>query len=431
MKEILKNIIKLIIVWEARLVLKKYKPKIIAIAGSVGKTSTKDAVFTILSKHKKVRKNEKNFNSEVGLPLTVLGLPYVWDDPFLWFLNIGKGFLLLIKKQNYPDVLILEIGVRKPNDIKKNILPWLKSDVLIITRFPEKPVHTEFFDNPDKLIEEKSNLIKALKKGGLMILNQDDDKVYALHDKSKERVVSYGQDENSTYRILYPSYNHININNKDVPLGINFKIQHRGHVFPVALPNVLGLHNMMQATSAIACANELGIDILESIKNISEYKTPPSRLSLLEGINNSLIIDDTYNSSPVAVCEALEILKEFKGKRKITILGDMLELGKYTEEEHIKIGREVPKLTDVLITVGPRAKMIAKEAQSQVAKENIHMFEGVKDAISFVSGVVGEGDVFLVKGSQKMRLEKLVEAIMKDKDKKESLLCRQDKEWIK
>src|SRR5574343_580610 len=124
MNKIFKNLIRHILTWEARMAIKKYHPKVIVVIGSVGKTSTKDAIFTVLSKYKTVRKSEKSYNSEIGLPLTILGLPNAWKDPFVWAENILKGFLMIIKKQSYPDILILEIGVRKPGDIKKNILPW-------------------------------------------------------------------------------------------------------------------------------------------------------------------------------------------------------------------------------------------------------------------------------------------------------------------
>ena len=107
----------------------------------------------------------------------------------------------------------------------------------------------------------------------------------------------------------------------------------------------------------------------------------------------------------------------------------MLELGKYTEEEHRNLGKEVSAIAGILITVGPRAKLIGEEALNIMPSENVYSFDETKDAISFVSGMVEEGDILLVKGSQRMRLERLVEAIMKDKDKKGILLCRQDKEW--
>jgi len=432
MKKTFKKIIVIIITWQAKLILARYHPKIIAITGSVGKTSTKDAIFTVLSKFKIVRKSEKSFNSEIGLPLTILGSPNGWDDPFIWLENIIHGFYIILWKQSYPEYLVLEVGVGKPGDIKKNVIPWLKPDVVIITRFPDKPVHVEFFGSVDKIIEEKSSLVYALKKDGILILNHDDEKVYSLHLKSNHRTVSYGMHKNSTYHSMYPTYLYTTRDNIKVPSGINFKLEYEGNVFPVMLPNILGVHNVGQACAALACASELGCDLLESIKAVSEYVTPPGRLSLIEGINNSVIIDDTYNSSPVAMEAAIEVLKEVEGKRKIAVIGDMLELGKFTEEEHYLVGEKIYGIADILVVVGPRAKAIAEGAiEKGFIQKNIYSFDSSKTAAKFLEGVVEEGDIVLVKGSQGVRLERAVEAIMEHKELKRTLLCRQDKEWIK
>ena len=431
MKKTFKKIIVIIITWQSKLILARYHPKIIAITGSVGKTSTKDAIFTVLSKFKTVRKSEKSFNSEIGLPLTILGSPNGWDDPFIWLENIIHGFYIILWKQSYPEYLILEIGVGKPGDIKKNVIPWLKPDVVIITRFPDKPVHVEFFGSVEKIIEEKSSLVYALKKDGILILNHDDEKVYSLHLKSNHRTVSYGMNKNATYHSMYPTYLYTTRNNIKVPSGINFKLEYEGNVFPVMLPNILGVHNVGQACAALACASELGCDLLESIKAVSEYVTPPGRLSLIEGINNSVIIDDTYNSSPVAMEAAIEVLKEVEGKRKIAVIGDMLELGKFTEEEHYIVGEKIYGIADILVVVGPRAKSIAEGAiEKGFIQKNIYSFDSSKTAAKFLEGVVEEGDIVLVKGSQGVRLERAVEAIMEHKELKRTLLCRQDKNWL-
>jgi UDP-N-acetylmuramoyl-tripeptide--D-alanyl-D-alanine ligase len=430
MKKIFKQIVVLIITWQAKLILAKYHPKIIAIVGSVGKTSTKDAVFTVLSKFKTVRKSEKSFNSEIGLPLTILGSPNGWDDPFVWLENIIHGFCLILWKQQYPEYLILEIGVGKPGDIKKNVVPWFRSDIVIVTRFPDKPVHVEFFGSVEKIIEEKSAIIDTLKKDGILILNHDDEKVYSLHLKSTHKTISFGMHENSTYHSTYPTYLYKTQNDIKIPLGINFKLEYKGNTFPVMLPNVLGLHNVGQATSVIACASLLGCDLLDSIKALNEYVTPPGRLSLIEGINNSVIIDDTYNSSPIAMEVAIDVLKNIEGKRKIAVLGDMLELGKFTEEEHHIVGEKIFGIVDILITVGPRAKSIAEGAiKKGFIQKNIYSFDSSKTVANFLEGIVEKGDIILMKGSQGVRLERAVEAIMEHKELKKSLLCRQDKEW--
>ncbi len=430
MKKIFKKIVVKIITWQAKIVLAKYKPKIIAITGSVGKTSTKDALFTVLSKFKTVRKSQKSFNSEIGLPLTILGQQNGWNDPFVWTENIIKGLLLILFKKPYPEYLILEVGVGKPGDIKKNVIPWLKTDVVIITRFPDKPVHVEFFGSVEKIIEEKSALIYSLKKNGILILNHDDEKVYSLHQKFKHKTVSFGQHENATYHSIYPTYLYTTKNGIKIPDGLNFKLEYEGNTFPVMLPKILGVHNIGQATSAIACAKELGCDLLESIKSISEYINPPGRLSLIEGINNSIIIDDTYNSSPVAMAVAIDVLKELEGKRKIAVLGDMLELGKFTEEEHRLVGAQITGVANILVVVGPRAKSIAEGAIDKgFSQKEIYTFDSSKTVAKFLEGIVEKGDIILIKGSQGVRLERAVEAIMEHKELKSKLLCRQDKEW--
>ncbi len=274
-KNTFKKIIIAIVTWQSKIVLKKYKPKIIAITGSVGKTSTKDAIFTVLSKFKKVRKSEKSFNSEIGLPLTILGCPNGWNNPVTWLENIVKGFCLIICKKPYPEYLILEVGVGKPGDIKKNVAPWLAPDIVVITRFPDKPVHVEFFESVDKIIEEKSALAFALKKDGVLILNHDDDKVYNVHNKANRRTVSYGMNENATYRATYHSYINSFVDGEEVTRGISFKLEHDGHTFPVLLPNIVGMHYVGSALSALAVAAEVGCDMLQSINYISEYDTPP------------------------------------------------------------------------------------------------------------------------------------------------------------
>src|SRR3989344_8642571 len=145
MKTIFKKIIAYILQIESRLVLYKYKPKVIAITGSVGKTSTKDAVYAVISKVAYVRKSEKSYNSEIGLPLTVLGIPNGWNNPVAWLKNMLKGFLLIIFPHKYPRWLILEVGAGKPGDIKKTS-SFLKSDAVIITGIGDTPAHIEFFD---------------------------------------------------------------------------------------------------------------------------------------------------------------------------------------------------------------------------------------------------------------------------------------------
>lgn len=430
MKKIFKKIVIKILTWQARIVLKRYRPKIIAITGSVGKTSTKDAIFTVLSKFKTVRKSQKSYNSEIGLPLTILGVPNGWNSPVIWFENILRGFKLILWARSYPEWLILEVGAGKPNDIR-SIASWLRPDIVVITCFPDKPVHVEFFGSVEKVIEEKSTLAFALKKSGVLILNHDDEKVYALHTEADRRTVSYGFHENATYHGTYPAYKYINEKGASVPEGISFKLEYDGNTFPVMLPHIIGMHYVGSALSALAVAHELGCDLLLSVNAITEYVTPPGRLSLIDGVNNSIIIDDTYNSSPVAMEAAIEVLRDINGKRKIAVLGDMLELGRMTEEAHREVGEHVASIADILVTVGPRAKSISEGAKSKrFAVSKIKNFDTSKEAGEYLKNEVKEGDIVLLKGSQGVRLERAVEAIMAHPELKSKLLCRQEKEWL-
>jgi len=227
--------------------------------------------------------------------------------------------------------------------------------------------------------------------------------------------------------LLYKNHNGV-----EIPNGITFKLQYNGNVFPVMLPYVLGMHFVSSALAALAVANEIGCDLLPSITAISEYNTPPGRLSFIEGINNSIIIDDTYNSSPVAMDAALDVLKTVKGKRHIAVLGDMLELGKFTEETHIEVGEKLKGITDMLITVGPRSKFITEGALSvKFKKKEIYNFDSSITAGKFLAGIVQKGDVILLKGSQGVRLERAIVPIMAHPEQKDSILCRQEKEWLK
>lgn len=430
MKEIFKKIIVSIITIEAKLIIKRYKPKIIAVTGSVGKTSTKDAIFTVLSKFKTVRKSEKSFNSEIGLPLTILGCANGWSNFFAWVENIFHGLFLIIWKQKYPEYLVLEVGVGKPGDIKNNVLPWLKTDIVVYTCFPDRPVHVEFFKSIEDIIDEKSALIYTLKKDGILVLNHDDEKVYNLHTKAGSRVVSYGLHENATYQAIFPNYSYRKNDSFDLPDGINFKMMYAGNSFPVILHQIIGLHNISTGLAAIAVANEIGCDLLSSIEAISEHRNPPGRLSLIEGIKETVIIDDTYNSSPIATEVALKVLNDVKGLRKIVVLGDMLELGKYTDEEHERIGVITSKIADILITIGLRAKNIAEGAEKAgLSAKKISSYDNVKESIPYLHKNIKKGDVILVKGSQGMRLEKVVSSIMRYPENKTKLLCRQEMEW--
>lgn len=429
MKETFKKIIVYILRIESELILFKYKPKIIAITGSVGKTSTKDAVYAVFSSISYVRKSEKSFNSEIGLPLTILGLPNGWNNPLLWFINVLKGFWLFIWPHKYPKWLVLEVGIGKPGDMKKTA-SWLKTDAVIITTIGDTPSHIEFFNSHKHLVEEKSLLIKTLKKDGLLVLNNDDEFVLEMKEKTKSRIITYGLKEDSDVK---GSGDSIFYNNTGIPEGLAYRIDEKGSSLPVIIEGVFGRNHIYASLAALALFSGLKLNMVDAIGKLKNYNVPPGRMRLLKGINNSFIIDDTYNASPFATLSALKTLGEVKcsGKR-IAILGDMLELGKHTEEAHINVGKAVKENADILFTVGPRAEKIKEGALGMgMDKDKIFSFLNSKEVGEFLKNMIAENDLVLVKGSQGMRMERVVESILLDKKNKKNLLVRQDEEWKK
>lgn len=426
MKVLIRNIVTLILETEARLVLKKYKPKIIAVTGSVGKTSTKDAIFAVVGEQLIARKSEKSFNSEIGLPLTILNCESGWSNPLIWFKNIIKGLVLIFTSVHYPKWLVLEIGAGKPGDIARAVT-LVVPDIAVVTRFGEVPVHVEFFKNPDELFDEKANLVKALRPTGVLIVNADDERVLALREKTTAMLLTYGLNAGAMFRAT-----NIKVAYEGAtPAGTGFKLEYDGNVFPVEMSGVLGVQPVYSALASIAVGAYLKLNIIDIIGRLSSHISPAGRMRIIPGIKGSTIIDDTYNASPVASEAALEALKSIKAKgKKIVVLGDMLELGKFTVDEHKKLGKLAGKFADIIIAVGPRAKYIVEGAiEADMSEKNIIDFDNSIEAGKYVEEIIKEGDIVLVKGSQGMRMERAVEEIMAEPERAGELLVRQEDEW--
>lgn len=421
----MKNIITAIIAWEARFALLKNKPKIIGITGSVGKSSTKELISCLLSRKFKVRKSPKSYNSRLGIALSVLGLSSEWRNIFGWISNIIKGFLEIWNK-NFPKVLVLEMGIDRPKDME-NLLKIAQPDIAIVTAIGEIPVHVEFFSGPEAIAQEKSKILKYLPVDGCAILNFDDDSVWSMKETTKARVVSFGFGDPPTGG---PDFLVSNL--KTSLSGSSFKMDFGGSSVPVHLKNAFGKQNVYPALAAAAAGSIMGFNLIEISEYLSQCEFPSGRMRLIEGIKNSNIIDDSYNSSPMAAHAALDVLKDLEAGRKIAVLGDMLEIGKYTIEAHKTLGQKAKDIADVLVTVGLRSKFASDEALALgMEKSKILHFSTSKEAIQTLKDLIEEGDLILVKGSQGMRMERIVEEIMAHPEDAGKLLVRQDDYWKK
>lgn len=427
-KNIFKKVIVSILQWEAKMVLRKYKPRIIAVTGSVGKTSTKDAIFSVLSKSFFIRKSEKSFNSDVGVPLAILGLQNAWYNPFIWIKNVYTGLKLILFPADYPKWLVLEVGADRPGDIEK-LSSWLSPDIVVLTRIPEVPVHVEFFSSPEEVAKEKGYLVKALKENGLLILNGDDPQGVELKKLTRAPSFSYGFSEGNTVQASYADI----LYEGKTPKGMLFHLNFKGKSTPIRLTGVLGRQHIYPALAALTVGLSQGLSISKMARMFEKTAFPPGRMHLIEGLRGSVIIDDTYNSSPIALKEALVVLQSLSVQgRKIAVLGDMLELGKYSIEEHRNAGKMSADVSHLLVTVGMRARTIDAGAENKRMgkKKRVH-FETSTEAGEYLKGIVGEGDTVLVKGSQSIRMEKVIERIMAHPEDKEKLLVRQEEEWLK
>ncbi len=414
-KEMVVGILKV----EARMALWRFRPKIVAITGSVGKTSTKDAIACALAPFFSVRKSEKSYNSDFGIPLTILGLENAAGNPFLWLKNLCVGATRILGTGKRPQWLVLEVGAGEPGDIAR-FAKTLSPDITVITRFAEVPVHVEFFESPEAVIQEKISLARAVKKGGTLVLGSDDEKVAALKSAFPDlHSVQYGLGEDrevseSDYEVIYEA---------GLPAGISFRILVGARSFAVSVKGVLGRHLMQPVLAAFAVAHTLGLDLARVAESFRHFATPPGRMRLISGLNGSVIIDDSYNASPVAMHEALTALTSLKaGGGKIAVLGGMAELGQFSAEEHRKIGELAVRSCNRLVLVGKLAKGMLSDSQAQY-------FETSGEAAKALASEIQDRDVVLVKGSQSVRMERVVKVLMREPERAPELLVRQEWEW--
>jgi len=391
----------------AYLMLRKYQPGIIGITGSVGKTSVKEAIYAVLRVVRRVRASSGNFNNEIGLPLAILGDWQQIKGLFFWPKVILVSVWRLIFGGFYPEILILEYAAAKPGDIKY-LLEIAKPNIGIVTAIGDIPVHVEFYSGPDAVAREKSRLVEVLPAKGFAILNFDDEAVLDMKGRTRAHVMTYGFGDGAEIKIS-------NFENREEgtrPMGIAFKLEYGGSFVPVRLDNCFGKAQAYAAAAAACVGLIFGLNLVRISEGLLYYQAPPRRMKILNGIKETFVFDDSYNASPLSMHAAIDTVKELKAGRKIGVLGDMLEIGKYAIEAHEEIGRLAAKVFDVLVTVGPRAKFIADTAiKTGMNKKNVFSFDTADEAKLVIQDSIKKGDIILVKASRAIGLDKIVEEI--------------------
>jgi UDP-N-acetylmuramoyl-tripeptide--D-alanyl-D-alanine ligase len=411
--------------YAARTILAKYRPRIVAITGSVGKTSTKEAIYSVLKTRFRVRRNIKNYNNEIGLPLTIIGEETGGSNLFAWIRILWRAAVLMIlRKKDYPEILVLEMGMDRPGDITY-LASFVKPDIAVVSAIGEIPVHVEFFEGPEEVVKEKAVLPRSVQKDGRVVLNADDKFVAGMHVPSHAKTMLFGFSEKAEMR----AHDYVVRQGSDgKPEGISFKIAYKGSDIPLHINNTYGRPQVYASLAAASTGVAFGIDLATISDALTKHQAPQGRMNVIEGIKHTWILDDTYNAAPLSTLEAIDAVAQLKGKRKVLILGDMRELGKFSEQAHRMIGKRAAEVADVLVCVGAQAGFIAEEAQTKEAVE-IFVYASSEETLADMDRILKEGDIVLVKGSQGMRMEKITEEIMAHPEQAKELLVRQDAGW--
>lgn len=360
----------------ARYWRRKIDLRVIGITGSVGKSTTKELIAEVLSQRYPTLKNPGNLNNEIGLPLTIL--------------RLSKGH----------QRAVLEMGFYVPGEIAF-LCDIALPQVGVITTIGT--VHAERAGSQEEIARGKSELVQALPPPpeGVAILNYDDPLVRAMAEKTKARVFYYGLDSGAElWADEVASYG---------LEGISFRMHYHNEVLHMKVP-LIGRHSVHTVLRATAVGLVEGLTWQEIVQGLRSSHTQ-LRLAVVRTEKGALLLDDSYNASPESTLAALNLLADLDG-RKIAVLGDMLELGMYEVKGHEMVGVRAAEIVNVLVTVGQRAKIIAKAAlQSGLTSHSIHQLETTEQAIELLRGELAENDVVLIKGSHGMRMDRIVAAL--------------------
>ncbi len=395
--------------------------KLIVITGSVGKTSAKVAIATILGVKYQVRFHQGNHNTLMSSPVAMLGLKYPNNiqNPFSWLKVFIQAFGKIFFDKT--DIIIQELGSDRIGEIAQ-FGKYLKPNIAVVTAVA--PEHMEYFLTLDNVAKEE---LAVANFSQITLVNQDtiDAKYFKLFQKNN--VSKFGFSQTADYYLANLQYS----------LDKGYSFEYFGPGFTAGLAfsevNLFSDHSLMAVTPAIAIAIKLGLSSTQIQTGLKKLSPVAGRMKPLKGLNNSLLIDDTYNASPLAVAKAIQALIDLPSTtyhRKIIVLGDMNELGKDSGQEHQKIGKLLlPKDFQLVVTVGPQASQFI----ATTARENgcqVKTFTNALQAGEFLQNYLKKQDLVLFKGSEGgIFLEEAVKLVLVSKQQAQELV-RQSKDWL-
>ncbi|MBI4445186.1 MAG: UDP-N-acetylmuramoyl-tripeptide--D-alanyl-D-alanine ligase [Acidobacteria bacterium] len=354
---------------------------LVAITGSVGKTTTKEFAVALLSKRFRTLKSEGNFNNDIGVPLTLLEL------------------------EPKHELAVLELGMNHAGEI--DLLGSLcLPETAVITGIA--PVHLQFFSSVDEIAEAKGEILQHLAVTGTLVYNADDPRVRRLAERHTGPKIAYGFSEDSQVRL------------RDFHFQSADRMQFEMQIYDERLrseASFVGRHFLYAVAAAVAVSRHFGISAADIAEEIQSLKVPSMRGRVLEA-DGITIWDDSYNSNPQALAAVLETVSQLKGfHRKILALGEMRELGASAPELHFQAGRLAAECgIDLMVTVGIDAACMAEGARERkLPAENVFHFKSSEEAAEFLSSRIDEGDFLLVKGSRSIEMDRIVRRILEQR----------------
>lgn len=414
-QKIVKDLITKIFVHQMQQIIKKHKPIIVAVVGSVGKTSAKHATATILSQKFRVMYQDGNYNTPISVPFIFLGrsLPPL-KNPFGWLAAWVAGQKIIWGKYPY-DVVVVELGTDKKGDIL-DFKKILHADIAVITAVSDE--HMELFGTLDAVAEEELGIVQLCDN---LVFDKDDIAQNYLAKYIPESLKSYSYGFNNSQ---------FNIIAKQDGLGYIMDVISANGFRVSSYVDLVALHSLKAVAAAVVVANLLGIETEKIEKGMALVVQPAGRMRVLKGIENSLILDDTYNASPLAVAAALQTLYEKSAPQKIALLGNMNELGNTSQAAHEAVAEICdPKQLDLIVTLGPDANKyippIAEALGNRVIASN-----SPYEAAAFIADNLKDGGLILCKGSQNgVFAEEAVKMLLADPADADKLV-RQSKFWL-
>jgi len=429
--------------------IQREQPLVIAITGTVGKSTTKRAIAALLNADdsiiSKTRVSPKSYNNELGVALTIFGFEAPGRSLIAWLKLVWTAWIVSHGwRTTGIRTFVLEMGADHPGDLAR-LVKIAPPNIAVITAVtPEgdaiAPVHLANYSSVEALAQEKATLVKVLKPDGAAILNMDDSRVFAMRHLTAAHVMTFGDVDGADVRIVSTRVMMEEGEHGRMPTGLEIQLESLNRLRTLHIPGVFGtsVAFAVAAAAALGAALDLG---MEAVQEIATHFDPlPGRARTIPGIHFTTLLDDTYNASPPAVLSAIRDLATMpliESQRRVVCLGEMRELGDQSQAMHRLVGAEAAKQgIDFFVACGTFARVMVEGALANGMREDrIKMFDDTPEAAEFLREWIRPGDVILAKASEGridskgVRMERVIKALMLEPQRASELLVRQEVAW--